>query len=149
MNERITRLFYFGCYGEAGHYLYRPTGNRVVELGRCYRGDRLGLPFAERILDGGLIPDHWPRPDAHLQGQCFLAHINGWTLVSFRDYSGDTRPGSNSVFLVDSVESMRVVIDYAAARLPALFARFPFPLVSCELLDLPGEEWRVMWTPSP
>lgn len=111
------QCLYFGVWRKPapGHYLYNPDGGWA---------DGRRLPFLESILDAGLLPQKEPQYEGYLH----RALIGGWTILSFWDRSGDSRPGSNSSFLVRGEHSTADALEHARAAFPHQFARFNFPL---------------------
>lgn len=107
---------YFGCWGEMGHYLWTPRHTRPADAEiPAFAGD------GGRRLDGTLCP-----LGREIEGLCALAHLEGWTVISFWDRSGDKRGKSNSNFLLPGTLGQQEALAAARAAFPALFARFPF-----------------------
>ncbi len=106
----MKQFYYFGVWpnhhGDVGHFLYNTAG-RMVHDPHGF------LPIPEQTLDGGLLPKN-AEP-----GQVHVAEIGGWWFYSFRDQTGDTRPGSVSVLITNQPSEFR---EFAAA-FPAVFAR--------------------------
>jgi len=77
------RLFYFGVWtgSDAGHYLYKPSGHLAA------RDEHRALPFGWHLLDGALLPQNGPE----IEGVIHRSVINGWTVLTFWDRSGDQR----------------------------------------------------------
>lgn len=122
MPKILESCYYFGCIGESGHYLFDQNERHVYESGLSK-----GFPVKISILDGGLFPQklgHYTR-----DGEAFLAHINGWTIVSFNDSTVDRRPGSHSVFVVHGVKTFDDAITAARSVFPQVFKRFTFPVL--------------------
>lgn len=103
---------YFGCVGPPGHHVFNP--------GLAY--DRT-LPWLS-YLDGMLATD---KTDA--EGVARLYHFNGCTLLAFWDRSGDSRPGSNSVFYVPGRKTFEEVVESAKKSFPGIWRRFTFNVV--------------------
>ena len=112
--------FYFGCWREAGHYLFCPSGRqasyRLPDDFPISRGD---------ILDAGFLPANLPE----VEGLASFCHLNGWTIISFWDRSVDKRGKSNSSFLLRGEYSFDVACKAAAEVFPAIWSRFKFPIV--------------------
>ncbi len=108
------KCLYFGCINEAGHYLF--TRDKTKTYGDWYRwaGKR----------DGTLAPTFCKEP-----GKALLHHYDGFTMLAFWDYSVDSRPGSNSMFIVPGIKGFEETIEVAKANFPQVFERFPFELV--------------------
>lgn len=108
---------YFGCIRSAGHYVLEGSqhaGNRHAE--HCE-----WLSY----LDGKLPPEGSDR-----EGVARLHHFNGCTLLAFWDRSVDTRPGSNSVFLLPNPRlSFERAVAAAKVAYPHIWQRFKFEVV--------------------
>lgn len=90
----LKAAYYFGCYKDPGHYLFD------VSMRRVYKPKLPDdFPVNPDILDAGLLPPKLPQ----VEGQIFLNHINGWTILSFWDRSIDKRPSSNSAFVIRGI----------------------------------------------
>lgn len=110
------RCFYHGCIGGAGHYLWDAGPHK------CWSGG--GLPFRASILDAGLLDPQ--REQA--EGVVRRVVIAGWTVLAFWDRSIDSRPGSNSAFVVEGEHSTADALQVAKQNFPAVFERFRFAL---------------------
>ena len=108
------KTYFFGVSDvkSKGHYLHREDGQMDWRLADT-------LPFNSNILDGGLLP----KQGAEIQGELHLAVINGWTLLSMWDRSGDPRSASNAVFLAEGHHTMDEMRDIAAEQFPAIWKR--------------------------
>lgn len=113
-------IYYFGCIKESGHYLWTRRGNRLYEHDPDLKDH---FPLQIHILDGGLIP---PATWIHPQGHAFLAHINGWTVISFNDSSVDKRGGSCSAFVIQGIRTFENALAVSKRVYPEIFARFTF-----------------------
>lgn len=116
------KVLYFGVWesGGAGHYLHDQGGYK------SYRGEA-ELPFRETILDAGLLPQKGDQ----VEGLIYSNNINGWTILSFWDRSGDSRSASNSSFLFHTGTGMYGLADLlgvAKEQFPSVFSRFGFDL---------------------
>lgn len=118
------KCFYFGAWsrGHLGHFLYLPGGSLVG------REVERQIPFATHILDSGLLPQ------VGSQTQCVVHRsvINGWTVLTFWDRSGDSRGSSNSSFILQGEHATEAGLAFARELFPTVFARFTFPLVVAE-----------------
>lgn len=123
------RALYFGC--PRGVYGYREAGHRFVAPGgaavRSVDGER-AQPWG--MLDGKLAPREW---DSHRapempQGVAALHHKDGWTALSFWDRTGDSRPASNSTFLIEGTLDFDEALAEARERFSLLFERFDFEI---------------------
>ena len=109
------RIYFFGCYtvGGGGHLLWSPYGSR--------REAEDSMPFVYRILDAALLgPD---LQTDQVQGKGVRVLINGWTVVSFWDRTGDSRHGPNSAFVAEGDVSTEEVLRHAQATYPKVLER--------------------------
>lgn len=114
-------MYYFGCVGDAGHFLWDHLGNRLSHSA----ADRL-LSFKFTILDACLLSPNAPQTE----GLAAVAHIGGWSILSFWDRSVDSRPGSNSSFLMPGTWDYETMSAEAKRRFPDIWNRFNFE-VTC------------------
>ena len=120
-------MVYFGPYRESGHFFY-------TEEGFCHSGDRYkDVPWAAGEIDGPLQPG-WPLPGDRLQrrtrpmceGEAHLHHRNGWTALSFWDFSVDTRPGSSSTYIAQGIFTFEQMVTLAKERFAERWNRFKY-----------------------
>lgn len=114
------RAYYFGCIRESGHYLW--TGD-LERIGH-HQWPSL-LPWPVEVVDTGLCPKDrdW--------GSAQVTHKDGWTALSFWDWSVDTRPGSHSTFLFRDVLDFDAALARARELFPTVFARLKFEVKEC------------------
>lgn len=121
----ILRPIYFGCDDDTGHYFYG-----LGMVGRTDTDARRNFSW----IDGVLCP-----PGDQREGLANLVHGNldhqPWTILAFWDRSVDSRPGSNSVFILPGTLNFPLAIDAARLAFPAVWKRFTFPVV--EWLKVP------------
>lgn len=110
-------IYYFGCIGDAGHYMHGPRGERRER--QIF--DR--NPWGHGV-DGGLCA-----PGPQVQGRALLHHKDHWTALAFWDRSVDDRSGSNSVFLAEGDFDFGHMLQLAHEHFPQVFARFTFEVV--------------------
>jgi len=72
----------------------------------------------------GLLP-----PEVETQGVARLHHFNGCTLLAFWDRTGDSRPGSNSVFFIPGRVLFDEAVEAARKAFPGIWRRFTFEVV--------------------
>ncbi len=114
-------VYFFGCLDRSGHFLYEPPG-RAVDLRH---------PF-EHCIDSGLIPNPGgvrTQRDSRPDGQYHVAFTRDWTAVAFWDRSGDCRPMSNSVFLINEEVKGEELLALARIQWPQIFRRVGFPIL--------------------
>jgi hypothetical protein len=104
------KVFYFGCL-DNGHHLYDADGEMM------YR--QIETPWGEHP-DGVLCPDERL---GQLQGKALLHQKDGWTAIGFWDRTGDSRPGSNSAFMVRGTFTFDEICRLAAAQFPTVWHR--------------------------
>lgn len=129
----VSRCFFFGCWNEAGHYLYAPGGrtfwnDTLDHVGTCH-------------IDGTLAPRMTPanqivwvaqaaaraerqrlqyESEEMEQGQ-FLLHVlpNGFTAIQWWDRcQGDRRGGCNSTILLAGIHTAGEMIAAAREHFP-------------------------------
>lgn len=124
-------IYYFGCWMESGHYLWRAEGRSARH------GEDRVLPWPQ--LDGTLPPadrrpvrkeGSYPEVEREApQGHAALHHKGGWTAISFWDRSVDSRPGSSSTFFIRGLHTWDDAVRIAKAAYPRTWGRFKFPVV--------------------
>ena len=115
---QTVEAYYFGCWGDTGHYWWRPSKERL-----SFKDAKDRFPTLYVQIDTGFCPKNTQR-----EGVCTLNHIDGYTILSFWDRSVDTRPGSNSNFIVEGTFSFVEMISIAKAQYPMVFRRYTFGL---------------------
>jgi hypothetical protein len=115
--------YFFGCWSpdRLGHFLYDQNGCKPP----CARNRE--LPIRADFLDGSLL---FNVPD--VPGHAVLFHGRGWTFLSFWDRSGDSRPHSNSTFLLRGELTFAEAVTQAQQAFPARWARIQFPVTQYE-----------------
>lgn len=108
------RVFYYGAVGGPGHYLHDDK-LRVIHHPRG-----LDFPVDPFILDGRLLPQTGEQPE----GMSELWTNEKWSILTFWDRSEDSRPGSNSSFVIEGRHDFRSTVAIAKHHFPVLFERF-------------------------
>lgn len=128
------RSFYFGCWREAGHHLWHQgseghpykdwrANNGLLGVSIHSRNPTKGeIPWGYS-LDGGLLKGRSLR-----QGEAVVEQRDGWTALSFWDRSVDSRPGSSSTFVFDTLLTPEAALAAAREAFPPIFERFSFPV---------------------
>ena len=113
-------MYYSGCWLRPGHYLYSMTG-------RLLTSRRVPEDFPCRLaaLDGGFLSPRLPQ----VQGRATHVHLNGWTILSFWDQSGDVRPESCSTFVLRGLYPFAETCAIAQKGFPRVWERLGFPIV--------------------
>lgn len=125
-------MIYFGCWGPAGHYFYRPDGHCSSKEVR----HKMAAEGIYPMIDGGFCPGSHQNPDGSTrrpergppqeEGVARLTHHNGWTILAFWDRTGDTRYGSNSNFIRGDLWDFKTMVAKAKETYPRLWERFTF-----------------------
>lgn len=112
------QVFFFGVKDPAiaGHDLYH-FDDGFVRMAPTH--EQRSLPFKWEILDGALMPQSGVKEQGHVH-HCI---INGWTVLTMPDYTGDSRGGSNAAFVVEGVMDVESAAAVAQSVFPALWAR--------------------------
>lgn len=116
-----TDAFYYGCWNEVGHFLFKPDGDSIREFNPCFPKD---FPVKPGLLDGAFLGCQWGP-----QFEAVLSHVGNWTIISFWDNTVDDRPGSNSNFIFRGKLSFEEAIKMAKEVFPTIFARFPKEII--------------------
>lgn len=116
-------VYYFGCIGRTGHYMFSSPMPVALEEGRACSSFTRTNPWGTQI-DGGLCPG-----GREIQGQALIHYKAGWTALSFWDRSVDARGNSNSNFLAHGTLTFEEILRLAKERFPEVFARLHFPIV--------------------
>lgn len=136
------RAFYFGCWREPGHRLWHQgsdgTPIQKYDQGEAERRLLGGYPHSTQkeigeipwgySLDGGLL-----KGKRLGQGEAVVDRRDGWTALSFWDYSVDSRGGSSSTFVFDADLEPDTALEAAREAFPPVFARFTFPVTLAEV----------------
>lgn len=135
------KVYFFGVWGAnfAGHGWYLPSGKSVSNYDKT-------LPPLGNKIDGGYAPttnfDAW---DQRRQGKAAMLHLAGWTVLSWWDFTGDRRAGSNSAIVAEGVWGFGDILVKAREYYPAQMARQKEPIVCLERLTELSFEAVVCW----
>ncbi len=113
-------ILYFGAIRVAGHYLHSKRDPHIDYDSTPWRYD----------LDQGIVED----PD-QIDGKLYLKKKDGWTALGFWDRSVDSRPGSNSVFLVAKDWTAEQILKEAELQWPEVCGRKGFPIRKCNVIE--------------
>jgi len=113
---------YFGVESKSnvGHYYFYRDGRRMLEpnnIKDSFLPESLGY---YGLIDGGFCLKKG------VQGHALIHFIEGWTVLSFWDSSGDSRPGSNSNFVIKGRHSFNEMVEISKALFPTIWQRFTF-----------------------
>jgi len=113
-------VLYFGVEqrNRPGHRYVSPSGGDTFEMEKK-------LP---RFLNPrqGLIDGQYCIQTTNVEGRALIHFVQGWTVLSFWDRSGDSRGGSNSNFVVKGRHSFNDMVEITRALFPQIWARFNF-----------------------
>lgn len=116
--SNLENFYYFGCSNDSkGHYLV----NRKLE--RVYRSEdeiSESFGFSWRKLDTGFLPK------TNKEGAAKVTNINKWTILSFNDYSVDSRGKSNSTYAIRGELNFKDALEKAKVEFPSIFERYGF-----------------------
>lgn len=132
----MSRMFYFGPWDQAGHFLFDERGRIVRDE------DRGSLPWHEMgyggkpTIDGTLQPrgpksyPNSPYEGPELpQGVAALHHLNGWTALCFWDRSVDTREACNSNYFAEGTFTFEQMVEMAKTRFAHRWNKMTFAVV--------------------
>ncbi len=150
MKPALDTVFFFGTYGETGHYWFAAPSNWRAGL-----SVPATWPSKWRYFDGGLClrkdagkyihftpsnngDDHRERHNFERYAQApngvaILRNLPLWTSLAFWDNTHDTRPGSNSLFAwrrptIEPV-SFELAVEIARTAFPKRWAEMKFEVV--------------------
>jgi len=126
------RMFYFGPWDRAGHFLHDERGNSV--LGE----QRSGFPWDEstsshgvdcQLQPGCYLRDGRWKHGAEIEGQALIHHKDGWTALSFWDRSVDTRGACNSTYFAEGTFTFDEMVAMAKERFSFRWNKMNFEVV--------------------
>jgi len=123
---KTPRMFYFGAWDAAGHYLFNERGLMMRE----HEHEAKDFPWNVRgtDIDCELTPQ---RNNQHL-GEALVHHKAGWTALAFWDRSVDRRPNSNSVFFAEGTFGLEEMVALARVRFAERWQKLGFDVVPYE-----------------
>lgn len=107
-----SKVYFFGCYRDGGHYYFDPETEQSI--GRREAPGPWGL-----LIDGRLAP-----PNDSTANKAIVTHKDGWTALSFWDYTIDSRGNSNANFLTRGEYDFAEMIELATEQWPQIMQRF-------------------------
>lgn len=118
------KLIYFGCGNRSkGHYLVEREDScsmRAMDAARLFGTGRNETIFG--MIDGTFAPS-----DTTMQGKYQVNIVPPLMIVSWWDYTGDERSGSNSNLIGTGFASAEEIIDAAVKKFPVTMRRQPRP----------------------
>lgn len=122
----MKKLLYFGCIREKGHYLFSGDSPGCNIANRSSLERLVGIAGVTdsflHTIDGTYVPF-----DTR-QGAYKVSTVPPFLIVAWNDYTIDTRPGSNSVFLGIGYASDVEMINDAINHFPSVMKRQTVPL---------------------
>lgn len=115
------KLFFFGCDTQPGHYMFA-----VIEgwLGSLRRSDQqLPRSIQPETIDAAYTPRHDRR-----QGAAALNEIDGYTILSWHDYSIDGRPNCNANLIAEGSHNFAAMVQILERYVPTVATRQPSPV---------------------
>lgn len=136
-SDTDSKVYFFGCWNAAGHYLFAPGGRSVRECDP----ERFVLNGERYHIDGTLAPrrfehtgeltflaehpvdDRWritSKTKECAQGEFFLHHLdNGFTAISWWDRNqGDKRGACNSTVLLEGEHDVPTMLRTLSQHFP-------------------------------
>jgi len=122
----MKKLYYFGCIGNKGHYLWESNNSSCYKL-----TDIPGLNLdLIKVLDGAFTPGN-----TREQGVYLISKVPPITIVSWWDYTIDQRTGSNSNLIAYGYSNVNEILNDAKVKFPSVMNR-QLKLISSELNNL-------------
>jgi len=118
----IKQVFYFGCWGCVGHYLF-DSNQRSVDTNL--------IPFDWHKLDTKFIAEH----NKWVNGKATLTIVDGHTILSFPDNSVDHRPASHSTFIAGGVFSFKRMVELSKLEFDKVWSRYNFEVTDRTSID--------------
>lgn len=119
------KLLFFGCGNrQKGHYLAATDDGLSVrneDAVRFFGSEKEGFVF--KYIDGTFTPC-----DTREQGLYQVNSVPPLTIVSWWDYTGDSRRNSNSNLIGTGFTSAEEMIDAAVKKFPRTMSRQPRPI---------------------
>lgn len=115
-------LVFFGCNcQQKGHYFYENDGYRLREIDVQHLFDLRHPVFA--TIDGVFAPFNTRKAGIYQ-----INSVPPLLIVSWWDYTGDERPGSNSSLIGRGFKDAEEMIDDAIKQFPKIMGRQSRPL---------------------
>lgn len=122
------RAMFFGCIDMAGHYLYETKkydGQPIHQLVRYPGNNPWGMEVDQGLCPGFIDP-RTKKIDSYrskqTEGIAKLHRKDGWTAIAWWDRCGDTRPGSNSVFMAEGEHDFASMLTLFKQKFPVIAA---------------------------
>jgi hypothetical protein len=115
-----VQVFYFGCVGETGHYLWDRN------LRRAYDACGFGWRDLDTYFCLGVAPGKPDCPSDQPEGAARLTHARGATVLAFWDRSVDKRRGSHSTFVIEGTHDFDTAKALTQKAFPRVWERYGF-----------------------
>jgi len=119
--------YYFGCNKQAGHFWFTSVNKGEYLIPHCSFSIPKELGSIRTSIDSSFCP-----ADTEVEGISNLwLLISGkkrWTILSFWDHSVDSRPGSNSNFVIEGEHNFNKMINLITKYFPFIITRFHFDI---------------------
>ena len=118
------KVFYFGPWHMAGHFIFQPDGfmsRPSKRAGPWSMADLDAQPYDHKRADTG--KGVVPVDPTERQGIWRLTHRDGWTALGAWDRTCDARPGSKAVFIAEGEHDETAMKAIAAQHFPTIWAR--------------------------
>lgn len=120
MSELTPKMYYFGPWDKAGHYVFDERGRHVPHTEECqipwgHEGQNVGI---DGVLQPGCVAgkSQYTRSCPEVEGEALLHHKDGWTALSFWDRSVDRRPACNSTYMAQGIFTFEQMVGMAMIR---------------------------------
>lgn len=123
----LPKMFYYGPWNCPGHFLFSEQGRSVK------RSERGTFPWDEWDSEIGIDGKLQPQGDK-TEGVALLHHKDGWTALSFWDYSVDVRGGCNSNYFAEGQFTFDEMVEMAKTRFAVRWNRMAFEVKPCEIV---------------
>lgn len=120
-NQEKFEPLYYGCSNNnTGHYVFTAEGGNIYSLSHSEKTNNSNFLASN---DAKLTPI-----DSYKQGRAIFHIYPTFTILAFWDNSVDSRPGSNSMFMLPPGTTSANAIDTARKIFSSVFQRFKFPV---------------------
>lgn len=123
-------VLYFGCIGQAGHYLF--GGDDTINKGSIgyvlsNKLDSIGDTPRDEQVQGRVRRFYQLGPEVD-DRHCGRVDIGLWSCLDWWDRTVDKRHGSHSVFLARGVFTFSALLEAGRLAWPDVIARQPVPV---------------------
>lgn len=119
-------MYYFGCIGRAGHYLWKNEYKYMwMEVPDGFPKEWTFTESSGSMRIGAKESAIAPNCYGE-QGLAQIQHVEGWTCVSFPDRSVDSRPNCVSAFMEYGTLTFEEMMVTAKEQFPSVVDRYEF-----------------------